>query len=84
MRALWKGIKHGLLPAAMPAFFPEPAYLQVKAIADPAADWRSRLVGGYRVDLAAAHGLVAGGGHGAAGQGLSPRRLRSLGDPRNL
>jgi len=60
MRALWRGVKHNSLSAALPAFFPEPAYLQVKAIADPAADWRSRLVGGLRLDLAAAHKLLAG------------------------
>jgi hypothetical protein len=42
----------------MPAFFPQAAYLQVKAIADPAADWRSRLAGGYALDVAAAHRLL--------------------------
>ncbi len=62
MRALWKGIKHNSLAAAMPAFFPEPAYLQVKAIADPAADWHMRLVGGFHLDLTAAHSLLARGG----------------------
>jgi hypothetical protein len=62
MRALWRGVKRGSLADAMRAFFPERAYLQVKAIPDPAADWHSRLVGGFQLDLAAAHRLLAGGG----------------------
>ncbi len=42
----------------MPAFFPESAYLQVKAIADPAADYQDRLVAEFAADLAAAHALL--------------------------
>ncbi len=60
-RNLWRGISSGSPAHAMAAFFPEAAYAQVKAIADPHADWTSRLVGGYRLDLAAAHALVGGG-----------------------
>jgi len=45
----------------MAAFFPEAAYAQVKAIADPNGDWTSRLVSEYRLDLEAAHALVGGG-----------------------
>jgi hypothetical protein len=44
--------------AGLPAFFPEGAYLQVKAIPDARADFVSRLVGGYRLDIAAAHRLL--------------------------
>jgi hypothetical protein len=61
MRALWTGVRSGRLGPAMAAFFPEPAYAQVKAISDPAADWRSRLVGEYALDLAAAHALLGSG-----------------------
>jgi hypothetical protein len=39
----------------MQAFFPETAYDQVKAIADPSADWRDRLVFYFSLDVAAAH-----------------------------
>jgi hypothetical protein len=60
MRALWRGIKRNSLAAALPAFFPERAYLQVKAIADAAGDWRSRLVGDFQLDLGAAHNLLGG------------------------
>jgi hypothetical protein len=42
----------------MAAFFPEGAYAQVKAIADPRADYASRLVHDYRLDLAAARALL--------------------------
>jgi hypothetical protein len=46
---------------AAQAFFPVAAYTQVKAIADPAADWRSRLFGDFRLDVAAAHRFLGGG-----------------------
>ena len=36
------------------------AYAQVKAIADPASDWRTRLWYDYTIDVAAAHQLVGG------------------------
>jgi hypothetical protein len=58
MRALWRAVRAGSVRAGLPAFFPEAAYVQVKAIADPRADWRSRLVGGYALDIAAAHALL--------------------------
>jgi len=65
MRDLWRGVVADRLAFAMPAFFPEAAYLQVKAIADPAADWRDRLVGGFAADIAAAHALLGAGAAGA-------------------
>lgn len=58
MRALWTGIATGRVRPAMTAFFPETAYAQVKAIANPAADFRDRLVAAYRSDLLAAQRLV--------------------------
>ena len=65
MAALWRGVVDGSTPEAMAAFFPESAYLQVKAVADPAADFQDRLVAEYGADVAAAHALVAGAGAGA-------------------
>jgi hypothetical protein len=56
--ALWRGIRTGSLHAALTAFFPEAAYAQVKAIADPHADYVSRLVGEYARDIEAAHALL--------------------------
>ena len=39
----------------MAFFFPRAAYEQVKALADPARDWRYRLVAHYKRDIHAAH-----------------------------
>jgi hypothetical protein len=63
MTDLWAAVVTGQAQLAVQAFFPLPAYTQVKAIADPAADWRSRLFGDFRRDVAAAHRYL---GHGAA------------------
>lgn len=58
MAALWSGVVRDSVRAALPAFFPEGAYLQVKAISDPQADYAERLVGEYQLDLGAAHALL--------------------------
>jgi hypothetical protein len=55
MRALWYGVRHDSIHAALPAYFPEAAYVQVKAVGDPAADWSERLLRDYALDLSAAH-----------------------------
>jgi hypothetical protein len=65
MRALWQGVQSGSVSAAMPAFFPEGAYAQVKAIADPRADYENRLVHEFSEDIAAAHGLLGAGASSA-------------------
>jgi hypothetical protein len=61
MAALWTGVRTNSLPPALPAFFPESAYAQVKAISDPQGDWQSRLAGNFKLDLAAAHDLLGSG-----------------------
>ena len=58
MAALWTAIRTGSVRPGMPAFFPEGAYAQVKAIADPSADYTDRLVADYRLDIEAAHALL--------------------------
>jgi hypothetical protein len=63
MTDLWAAVVTGQARLATQAFFPLAAYTQVKAIADPAADWHSRLFGDFRLDVAAAHHYL---GHGAA------------------
>jgi hypothetical protein len=55
---LWLAVRTGQAALARPAFFPLPAYEQVKAIVDPAADWRSRLWGDFVLDVRAAHALL--------------------------
>jgi len=65
MAALWNGVRTNSLAAALPAFFPEGAYAQVKQIADPQGDWADRLVSDYHLDLTAAHQLLGGNSAGA-------------------
>lgn len=68
IEALWHGIVADSPTAARSAFFPEAAYLQVKAVANPAEDYRDRLLGGFARDLHAAHELVS--------EGTAPHLLR--------
>ncbi len=58
MSALWRGVQEGSLQAALPAYFPEAAYVQVKQIADPRGDYVDRLLGDFKADLLAAHALL--------------------------
>ena len=60
MRALWAAIVTGE-PAARSSFFPLDAYLQVKAISNPAADYRNRLIALYDLDTRALHLKVGSG-----------------------
>lgn len=60
---LWLAVTTGKPGLARPGFFPVAAYQQVKAIYDPAADWRTRLWLDFAVDVKAAHRLL---GRGAA------------------
>lgn len=52
---LWRAIVTDDPSVAMPFFFPLGAYLQVKAIGNPEADWRNRLVAQYELDIHAYH-----------------------------
>jgi len=59
MAGLWQGITAGSVAPAMPAFFPQSAYVQLKTgIGDPAGDWQNRLVVDYALDIGAAHDLL--------------------------
>jgi len=58
---LWLAVTTGNPSYARPAFFPETAYAQVKAISDQDYDWRTRLWGEFTLDVAAAHQLAGGG-----------------------
>jgi len=60
---LWLAVTTGNPSYGLQAFFPEPAYVQVKAIADPAGDWQARLWHDYTIDVAAAHQLIGGDAH---------------------
>jgi hypothetical protein len=61
MAALWRGVTTDSVKAAMPAFFPVRAYLQVKAIPDARGDFQSRLVHDFTLDIGAAHALLGSG-----------------------
>lgn len=61
MSDLWAAVVTGKLRFGMQSFFPLTAYQKVKAIADPAADWRDRLVADFRLDIGAAHRLLGRG-----------------------
>jgi hypothetical protein len=62
MHVLWRAIVTDSPAAGRGAFFPRAAYLQVKAIPDAAADYRTRLLANFAADVHAAHRLVAAGG----------------------
>jgi hypothetical protein len=66
MTDLWAGVVSGRPDLAMPSFFPLSSYEQVKAIGDPAADWRDRLVAEFRADVIAAHHQIGGAARNAA------------------
>jgi len=53
--ALFEAILNDDPDRAMPAFFPKTAYEQVKAIANPASDWKWRLVANFKRDIHAIH-----------------------------
>jgi hypothetical protein len=55
---LWLAVRRDKPSLAKAAFFPETAYKQVKAISDPAADWRTRLWDDFALDVKAAHRLL--------------------------
>jgi hypothetical protein len=61
MTDLWAAVVTGQARLAAQAFFPLAAYAQVKAIADPAADWRTRLFGDFRLDVSAARRFLGAG-----------------------
>jgi hypothetical protein len=61
VQALWRAIVNDDPSAALSFFFPRTAYVQVKAIQNPVADYQSRLIGLYRLDIHAAHQLLGPG-----------------------
>ena len=61
MTDLWRAVTAGNPRLARPAFFPEAAYRQLKAIPYPDSDWQYRLWYDFALDVGAAHDLVARG-----------------------
>jgi hypothetical protein len=58
MASLWAGVVHHSVTAAVAAFFPKGAYVQLKAIGSAGSDWTNRLLHDYALDIAAAHALL--------------------------
>jgi hypothetical protein len=54
----WLAVTTGNPNYAKPAFFPEKAYEQVKAIAEPDSDWQYRLWYDFTLDVAAVRPLI--------------------------
>jgi hypothetical protein len=55
VQGLWRAVVQDDPQLAMPFFFPKRAYLQVKAISDPATDYEQRLIANYEQDIHALH-----------------------------
>ena len=55
LAGFWQAIVTDDPSPAMPFFFPLSAYLQVKAITNPAGDWLQRLVSAYQSDIRSLH-----------------------------
>ena len=55
VQGLWQAIQQDRPELAMPFFFPKRAYLQVKAISDPATDYQQRLIANYEEDIHTLH-----------------------------
>lgn len=58
MAALWNAVVTNDLATGMPAFFPEPAYVQLKTVASASSDFTNRLQSDYGLDITAAHALL--------------------------
>ena len=71
IRVLFSAIASGVPQEAMVAFFPERAYVRLKAISDPAADYTSRLVADYDADIEAAHHFLGPGAARATFAGVT-------------
>ncbi len=55
IHVLWQAIRRDDLARAAPLFFPRAAYVELKAIYDPSADFTARLWSNFRLDFAAYH-----------------------------
>ena len=70
LQTLWQAVVDGNPDEALPFFFPRSAYLQVKAISDPGADWQSRLVADYDQDIMTLHRALGSSAAGATLAGI--------------
>jgi hypothetical protein len=71
VQGLWQAIVQDKPDLAMPFFFPKSAYVQVKAIADPATDYQLRLIANYQQDIHTLHAQLGTGAADAQFVGIS-------------
>ena len=65
VQGLWQAMQQDRPELAMPFFFPQAAYLQVKAISDPATDYEHRLIANYEQDIHTLHAQLGADAAGA-------------------
>jgi hypothetical protein len=65
VQGLWQAVQQDRPELAMPFFFPQAAYLQVKAISDPATDYQQRLIANYEQDIHTLHAQLGADAAGA-------------------
>ena len=65
VQGLWQAVQQDRPELAMPFFFPKAAYLQVKAISDPATDYEQRLIANYEQDIHTLHAQLGADAAGA-------------------
>jgi hypothetical protein len=70
VEGLWQAVQQDRPELAMPFFFPQAAYLQVKAIADPATDYEQRLIADYEQDIHTLHAQLGADAAGAQFAGI--------------
>lgn len=69
-RALWRAVVDDDPEVGQSAFFPQSAYVQIKAIADPAGDWKDRLLAAFATDVHALHAQLGADAANATFVGL--------------
>jgi hypothetical protein len=68
---LWQAIRQDHPELARPFFFPKSAYLQVKAIDDPAGDYEQRLLTAYDEDIHSLHAQLGPNASNATFTGIT-------------
>jgi cytoskeletal protein RodZ len=71
VNGLWEAIRQDDPRPGLPFFFPESAYLQVKAISDPAGDYQNRLIANFGQDVHSLHTQLGANGADAKFLGIT-------------
>jgi|SRR5215213_11035 len=71
VNGLWEAIRQDKPELALPFFFPKSAYVQVKALNDPAADYQNRLIANYQEDIHMLHAQLGANAESAKFVGIS-------------